>query len=56
MTTVSTTIAAVVEAVVEAVAEAAVGDVVEAKTTITTSQIQIHPRITTAISVVRTII
>ena len=58
MTMVSTTIAAVVEAVVEAVAEAAVGDVVGARTTITTNQIRmrIHPRIATATSVVRTII
>ena len=58
MTMVSTIITAVVEVVVEVVAEAAVRDVVGARITITTNQIQmqIHPHITTATSMVRTII
>ena len=56
MIMVSIIIAAMVEVVVEAVAEVAVGDVVGARTTIIISQIQIHPHITTAISVVRMII
>ena len=55
---VSTIITAVVEAVVEVMAEAAVRDMVGARITITTNQIQmqIHPHITTATSMVRTII
>ena len=56
----STIIAAVAKTMVKVVAEAAVRDVVGAKTTTTINQtisrIQIHPCITTATSIIRTII